>query len=278
MPVVYACIAPHPPVMVPAIGRGREQEMPRILEAMAVACDGLKRAGPATVVVISSHGPARSDVLGVLLAPDAAGSFAEFGAHHPVYHFENDVELAERLQAEARAEGGIIAGLNQWGHGLDWGCLVPLHYLAGGLEGTKVMPLVISGAPPERHFQAGHALARAVEAIGRRVAIVCSADLSHALSPTAPARYDPAGLLFDERYREAVARWDVHWMLHTEETFRRHAAEDAVRQTAVLMGCLSDYRIQPRVLAYDAPFGVGYLVATIEVPGVRPGREPAVQS
>jgi aromatic ring-opening dioxygenase LigB subunit len=108
------------------------------------------------------------------------------------------------------------------------------------------------------------------------VAFICSADLSHALLPGAPNGYDPAGKVFDDQYRRAIEAWDVKWVTHLDSSFRRRAAEDAAPQTAVLMGALSGYRVQPRILSYEGPFGVGYLVAAIDVLGVRrKSREPA---
>lgn len=270
MAIVYACIAPHPPVMVPAVGRGREQVMPAVLNAMSDLCGALQQARPESAVIITSHGPARWEAIGVLTAPTAAGTLAEFGAPQVQFQFDNDVELAQRFRDEAKAaEQGSVTGIENWGRGLDWGCLVPLYFLHEAMVGVKLMPVVISAGSAERHFEVGHALARAVEGSGRRTAVICSADLSHALSPDAPARFDPAGALFDAQFRQAVERWDVRWVLHSDESFRRRAAEDAVRQTALLMGSLSGYQIRPRVLAYDAPFGVGYLVASIDVLGPR---------
>jgi AmmeMemoRadiSam system protein A len=105
------------------------------------------------------------------------------------------------------------------------------------------------------------------------VAIICSADLSHALLPGAPNGYDPAGHEFDERYRRAVEDWDVEWMLGVDTGFRHHASEDAVPQTSLLMGALSDLEVHPRVLSYEGPFGVGYLVAAIDVLGPREASE-----
>jgi aromatic ring-opening dioxygenase LigB subunit len=129
--------------------------------------------------------------------------------------------------------------------------------------------MTTSRLEPRFHFDFGRAIARAVGGYERRVAFICSADLSHALASDAPSGYDPAGKLFDDHYRRAVEAWDVKWLVRLDSGFRREAAEDAVAQTAILMGAMSDYRVQPRVLSYEGPFGVGYLVAAIDVVGPR---------
>jgi len=141
------------------------------------------------------------------------------------------------------------------------------------MRGARLVTMAISFLSPEAHYALGEAVGRALTRLGRTVAIICSADLSHALLPGAPNGYDPAGREFDERYRRAVEEWDVDWMLHVDTGFRHHAAEDAVPQTSLLMGALSHLQVRPRVLSYEGPFGVGYLVAAIDVLGPRAAGE-----
>jgi aromatic ring-opening dioxygenase LigB subunit len=271
MPLVYACICPHPPVIVPEVGRGREAETHRTVEALRRVADELASYQPETVLLVSSHGPSQHQAMGLLTAPQVAGDFAQLGAPEVRFAFDTDQELAERIQEEAARDDVRLVALRRWDGGLDWGCTVPLYYLSasGGLAGARLLPMTISWLEPHFHFDLGRAIGRALAGYERRVAFVCSADLSHALFPGAPEGYDPAGKLFDEHYRRAIEAWDVKWLVHLESGFRRQAAEDAVAQTAILMGTLSGYRIQPRVLSYEGPFGVGYLVAAIDVLGPR---------
>jgi aromatic ring-opening dioxygenase LigB subunit len=254
-------------VIVPEVGRGREAETAATIDALRRVAAELAERQPQTALVVSPHGPVRYEAMGVLTAPEVSGTFAEWGAGSLSLHFQNDAELAERIAEEASAAGIPVAPLAHWGRGLDWGCTVPLYHLRSALEGVRLLPMTISLLEPKRHHDFGLAIARAVESIDRRVTFVCSADLSHALTPDAPNGYDPAGHLFDEKYCRAVAEWDVNWILTADDSFRRHAAEDAIPQTSMLMGALSGYRVLPRVLSYEGPFGVGYMVAGIDIIG-----------
>ena len=277
MPLVYACICPHAPVLVPEVGPGREAEVRRTVEAMRRVAEEMASFQPETAVVVTSHGPAQQQAFGLLAAPSVEGDFSQWGAPEVRFAFDTDVELAERIQREAAQEDVPVTSLRRWDGGLDWGCTVPLYYLREALAGARpdgrpsgrLLPMTISWLGPRFHFDFGRAVGRALAAYERRVVFICSADLSHALQPGTKGGYDPAGHVFDERYRRTIEQWDVKWLVHLEPDFRRHAAEDAVPQTAVLMGALSGYRIQPRVLSYEGPFGVGYLVAAIDVLGPR---------
>ena len=269
MSLVYACICPHPPVIVPEIGRGREEEAPRTIEAMRRVADELSGYGAETAIIVSSHGPAQRQAMGIPIQHEVSGDFGRFGAADVRFHFAIDRELAALIQAEA-AKGDVrITELRRWEGGLDWGCTVPLYYLREALQGAALLPLTVSWLEPRHHFAFGRAIGRALADYRRPAVFVCSVDLSHTLAPDAPNGFDPAGQAFDERYRRTIDTWDVKWLTNLESDFRHHAAEDAVPQTATLMGALSGYQIQPRVLSYEAPFGVGYLVAAIDILGPR---------
>jgi AmmeMemoRadiSam system protein A len=123
----------------------------------------------------------------------------------------------------------------------------------------------ISFLSAAKHFRFGQAVRQAIDRVGRRAVIVASADLSHRLSDDGPYGFDPAGPEFDHRVREAVASWDVEALLTMDDGFRERAGEDAVSSISFLMGALDGLRVRPRVLSYEGPFGVGYMVATIDI-------------
>lgn len=207
--------------------------------------------------------------MGILTAPSVQGDLGRQGAPEVRFEFETDQALASLIQEEAAKDDVRLTQLRHWDGGLDWGCTVPLYHLREALGQASLLPMTPCRLEPRFHFELGRAIGRALSDYDRRVAFVCSADLSHSLSPEAPERYDPAGRVFDERYRRAIEEWDVRWLMGLDSEFRTHAAEDAVAQTAILMGALSSSHIQPRVLSYEAPFGVGYLVAGIDILGPR---------
>lgn len=244
---------------------GRERATQKTIDALGEAARGMAQRQPETVILISPHGPLRPHAFGILTAPRCSGSFAEWGAPQVAFAFENDLDAVEVIRAEATQAGLPLEPIARWREGLDWGCTVPLYYLRSGLGDARLLPMTISFLPPRQHFALGQAVARAVRQLDRRVAIIASADLSHSLTESAPNGYDPMGAVFDGKLREAIAAWDVATVLGMEEDFRRRAAEDAVPSVSFLMGVLDGLSVQPTVLSYEGPFGVGYLVAVVEV-------------
>ena len=244
---------------------GRERAIQKTIDALEEAARLLAQRQPQTVILVSPHGPLRREAFGILTAPACSGTLAEFGAPQVDFAFDNDLDAVDLIRAEAVQAGLPLQPIARWSQGLDWGCTVPLYYLRPGLGDARLVPMTISFLPPRQHFVLGQAVARAVHRSGKRVAIIASADCSHCLIEGAPNGYDPAGPVFDERMRQAIAAWDVETVLGMDEGFRRRAAEDAVPSVSFLMGALDGLAVRPQVLSYEGPFGVGYLVAVVEV-------------
>jgi aromatic ring-opening dioxygenase LigB subunit len=274
MPLVYACICPQtlatPPETepTPAVEALRSAdalpsaEALRFSEALTRIAGELSSHRPETVLLISSPGPGLQAArgIGLLTASEVAGDFAQLGASETQFAFETDLELAELIQQEAAEANPRLEPLLRW----DGGRNAALHCLREAMAETRLLPMTTCRLEPRFHFELGQAVGRALTRYERRVAVVCSADLAHALQA-----HQRTGRLFYEQYRRAITAWDVKWLVGLESSYRRDAAEDSVPQTAVLMGALSGYRIQPRLLSYESPFGVGRIVAAIDVLGPR---------
>ncbi len=263
--IKFACISPHPPIIVREVGQGRERELQRTIDALEQLAGDVAAHRPDTVLLMATHGPLNPGAFVLLTAPVAQGDFARWGAPQVSLHFDTDPELIAAIRDEAeRAELPLDAAA-RWDGGLDWSVTVPMYYLRCGMADAPLTPMNVSFLSARKHFQLGQAVRRAIDRVGRRAVVVASADLSHRLSEDGPYGFDPAGPELDLRIREAVASWDVEALLTMDEEFRERAGDDAVASLSFLMGALDGLRVQPRVLSYEGPFGVGYMVAAIDI-------------
>jgi len=263
--IKFACISPHPPIIVHEVGRGREKEVQSTIDALEQVATDMAVHRPETVLLMATHGPLNPGAFVLLTAPDAQGDFARWGAPEVRLRFETDRELIEAVREEAgRSELPLDAAAG-WDGGLDWSVTVPLYYLRCGMAAAPLTPMNVSFLSARKHFDLGMAVRRAADRVGRRAVIVASADLSHRLTEDGPYGYDPAGPELDRKIRDAVASWDAEALLTMDEEFRERAGDDAVASISFLMGALDGLRVQPRVLSYEGPFGVGYMVAAIDI-------------
>jgi len=263
--IKFACISPHPPIIIREVGQGREGQVQRTIDALEQVAGEIPGHRPETVLVMATHGPLNPGAFFLLAASAAQGDFARWGAPQVSFRFDTDTELIGAIRDEANRAELPLDAASRWNDGLDWSVTVPLYYLRCGLGDAPLTPMNISFLSAAKHFRFGQAVRQAIDRVGRRAVIVASADLSHRLSEDGPYGFDPAGPELDRRVREAVASWDVEALLTMDEGFREQAGDDAVSSISFLMGALDGLRVRPRVLSYEGPFGVGYMVAAIDI-------------
>jgi AmmeMemoRadiSam system protein B len=173
------------------VGHGQEKAIQATIDALNRLAGELAEARPQTLVVISPHGRGHGDAMGVLTAPRCTGDMRQWGSSIPQVTYSNDLDLVAALQREAEAVHIPLKSIGDKGYQLDHGVMVPMYFLGGKVEGLPLVPMTFSYLPLPYHFALGQALRIAAEKTGRRVAIIASGDLSHRLTPSAPAGYDP---------------------------------------------------------------------------------------
>lgn len=278
--IIFGGISPHPPIIVPAIGKGDLPRVAKTRSALQFLAETLAGADPDAVVLITPHGPVFSDAVAIWTVGEMAGSFSNFGAAEPVYTIENDRAFAAAIATEAALLDVPALEFDRntaerYGvpPQLDHGLLVPLHFLAAAGLRAPVVPVGMSFLPSDDLYRFGKAVQTAAARTGKRVAVLASSDLSHRLTPEAPAGYHPAGAVFDRELAALLAAGDVMGVLAMDEQMREQAGECGYRSIVMLLGALDGWAIKPEVLSYEGPFGVGYLVGAFTPVRPDPERE-----
>jgi aromatic ring-opening dioxygenase LigB subunit len=249
------CVCPHPPLLVPDIGRshGREpvQKTIAAMETLAAAAGESK-----TIVAISPHTDGSGSRFFVKRAPTLWGDFSAFSCPQVSLKMENDLELVDCLLAAAAGEPRVKLAPTDDDF-LDWGVLVPL----GFLRGRRLVSLSIV-ADYDVHRALGALVRGCADELGRDVLFLASGDLSHRLTPGAPAGFDPKGAVFDAEVTERLREGRLDELSGLDPGLVRAAGECGLRSFIALGGFLGDEaRTRPRLLSYEGPFGVGYAVA-----------------
>ena len=263
--IVFGCIVPHPPLLVPDVGRGQEREIIATTRAMEKLSQELGAHRPETMLVISPHGLSHHNAMGLLTAPSSSGNLRRWGERGPDCYFDNDPDLVAAIKEAARGLNIPLSSIGEHAYELDHGVLVPMHFLIQGVKDVPMVPLTFCWLPLSIHFAFGQAIRRAADDVGKRVALIASGDLSHRLLPDAPAGYDRMGKVFDEKLVSALARLDTEEVLNLDQDLIERAGECGLRSITILLGALDGLSVKPEVLSYEGPFGVGYLVASFSV-------------
>ena len=259
--LVFSAITPHPPIMVPEVGRESIAAVIKSIEAMAELTKRLIACGAESLVLISPHAPLEADSFVAYDGPQVYGDFSNFRAPETGFAAPVDEELLSAIKNAAASKHYQVTTLPE--HDLDHGSTVPLYFLLqNGWEG-KVVLLGYSFLSNEDHLRFGSCIKNAVDQVGRRVAFIASGDLSHRLMPNAPAGYNPQAHIFDDEVVEALRSNSPQRIVDIDHNLRRLAGECGYRSMLMAIGATSDLPSQCEVLNYEAPFGVGYLVAQL---------------
>ena len=263
-------IAPHPPIIIPAIGRGDLNKAAKTVAGMQALSRRVKEAGPELIILITPHGPVRREGPAVLASELLEGNFAQFGFPQIKISFKTDIELLELLQQETEDDAlkpVLLGGTCNLSHGsvdLDHGAMVPLYYLEQ--EGLDLPGLHITfGFNSYRElYYFGQSLRRAADRRGLPYVVLASGDLSHRLIPGAPAGYSCRGAEFDQKLVEYLAGAEVEKILNFDQRLVEEAGECGLRSFIIALGMLDGTPFNSDIISYEGPFGVGYLVAALE--------------
>ncbi len=252
---VAGCVCPHPPILVPEIGREHRQVVHATIEAM----ETLARAAgePETIVIISPHTPGTASTFTVKSPPRLWGDFSAFRCPGVGIEIANDAELVAALTATAADDDGLRLEAVDDDY-LDHGVLVPMSFL----KARSLVSLSIV-ADYAVHRRLGALVRRVAEVLGRTsLLFVASGDLSHRLTHDAPAGFNPEGRVFDGKVTDHLSRGEFEALLEIDGRLVAAAGECGLRSLIALGGFLGDGAGEDaRLLSYEGPFGVGYAVA-----------------
>lgn len=259
--LVFAGIAPHPPIMVPEVGGDAISEVRNSIDAMADLTQRVIQSGAKTVILISPHAPLEAAAFVAYDGPTLHGDFSLFRAPAAAVEAPLDDELLMEITRAAERHGLVTLRITRGD--LDHGTTVPLYFLQRYGWTGKVVALGYSFLPDEDHLRFGAAIREAIMAIRRPVGFIASGDLSHRLKTGAPAGYNPDAHLFDEAVVKAIRTAHPDRIREIDQNVRRLAGECGYRSMLVALGLTEGQPLDCEVLSYEAPFGVGYLVAQI---------------
>lgn len=267
MPVSAACMLPHPPLIIPQVGRGEEKKIQKTIEACRQAAQLIAQHQPQTVVVISPHQVMYADYFHISPGKTARGDFGQFRAGEITIEAAYDTQFAAKLCSLSH-EKNIPAGTQgQQEARLDHGTMVPLYFVNQYWREYQLVRIGLSGMPLRTHYELGRCIQAAAEELCRKTAVIASGDLSHRLKADGPYGYQKEGPEYDRRVMDVMEAADFLELLHFSDDFCGKAGECGHRSFTMMAGALDGRKVKAKRLSYEGPFGVGYGVCTYEVDG-----------
>ena len=272
MSILAAFMVPHPPMIVPAVGRGSEQQIEATRAAYEQVAEAVAELAPETVIISSPHATMYADYFHISPGRSAEGSFRRFRAGQVRFHEEYDTELVRKIEQLAE-DAGLPAGTRgEREPALDHGTMVPLYFIRQKYADFKIVRIGLSGLPLEEHYRLGQKIQQAVQETGRRAVYIASGDLSHKLQTYGPYGYAPEGPQYDRRIMDVCSRAAFGELFDFDESFCERAAECGHRSFVIMAGVFDGVAVEAKQLSHEDITGVGYGICTFKPVGEDPNR------
>ena len=264
MALLKGYVLPHPPLAVPAVGRGQEKGIKKTLEAFNKVAEEIAEFAPDTIIYITPHNVLYSDYFHISPGESANGDFSRFNSPNTRFETIYDEALAEEISRIAEISDFPAGTLGEKNPSLDHGVTVPMWFINNRYTDYKSLRVSQSGMGPDEHYMMGRLLTKAAEALGRKIVIIASADLSHKLKNDGPYGFSPEGQIYDTTVTEALDSGDFLTLFKISEDLREKAAECGHNSIMILAGALDKQKVESKLLSYEGPFGVGYAIVALK--------------
>lgn len=267
MSLIGAFIVPHPPLIIPEIGRGEESKIQKTIDAYQNVAKQVAILKPDTIILSTPHSVLYSDYFHISPGQSAEGNLKMFGAPSVKMKVNYDTSLVDMITLIAQRNHIDAGTQGQKDKSLDHGTMVPLYFINQHYQDYQLVRLSLSGFSPIEHYKYGKSIGDAVKQSKKRVVWIASGDLSHKLKKDGPYGLSIEGPIFDGQLTKAISEGDFMKFLSFDEDFCEKAAECGLRSFIMMAGALDGKQLESTLLSYEGPFGVGYAVASFKILG-----------
>lgn len=280
MSILGAAAVPHPPIILPEVGRGEEEKISATTTAYKEIARRIVELAPETIIITSPHSIMYADYFHISPGEAATGNMMQFRAPQIALAINYDTDFARKLSTDSMASGVPAGMLGERNPTLDHGTMIPLRFLQlAGLDFNRVkfLRIGLSGMPAATHYKFGQIISRVSEELGRRTFFIASGDLSHKLKSDGPYGFAEEGPQFDSQVMENLGGADFLKLLTMNDKLCSRAAECGLRSFQIMAGALDKKSVRAEKLSYEGTFGVGYGIVWFDVGGEDSKRNFAYQ-
>lgn len=264
-------VMPHPPIIIPEVGRGEEKRA----EATSTACKKVayevKALEPEVIIIITPHGPLFRDAIAVTDTESIEGDMGRFNAPQIKFNIEIEEKLSRSIMKSSREAGIMTVPITQnsvreynISCELDHGAMVPLYFINNEYKRYKLVHITYGMLSKIDLYRFGKIIKEAIEENTQNAVIIASGDLSHRLSDDGPYEYNPMGKIFDKEIIGLLEKGDVEGIFNMDRKVVEAAGECGLRSFYIMLGAMDGQQLKGKLLSYEGPFGVGYGVMSFE--------------
>lgn len=262
-----AFMLPHPPLIIPDIGKGEEKKIQKTIDAYHAVARKIGSLKPNTIVLMSPHQILYSDYFHISPGKSASGDMAQFRAPHVQMEVQYDTEFVEQICKLADTADFPAGTEGERDKRLDHGTMVPLYFVNRYLKDYLLVRIGLSGLPLKMHYQLGQYIQEVDKLLNRTTVLIASGDLSHRLKEDGPYGYQKEGPEYDSYIMDVMGKAAFGELFEFPEDLCEKAGECGHRSFTIMAGALDKQKVEAQALSYEGVFGVGYGICSYAVCG-----------
>lgn len=257
MGVVASFVLPHPPLIIPDVGKGDEQKVNLTIESYLSVAKEIKEIKPDTIIISSPHAPFYSDGFWMYSNKSIYGDLKEFNAQNVSFLEEIDLDLVQEIDRIAKIEDFPVS-CSSFVERLDHAAIVPLYFIRKFYPKCKIVIVGLSFLPLIDHYKFGMIINQALDNLGTKAVFIASGDMSHKLRDYGPYGLSKEGIKYEKQITEDLASAMFNNLLEYDEAFLEKAAECGHRSFTIMGGLWDGYNVIARFFSHEEVTGVGY--------------------
>jgi len=258
---------PHPPIIIPEIGRGEEKKIQATFDACDQVANEIAKIKPDTIIIVTPHGPVFSDAIAISTEKTITGDLGRFGAPNIGLNLKINQKLSKNIISNSKKENIFLAEITKDTAGrygieytLDHGSLVPLYFINKKFPNYNLIHITYGMLPKTQLYKLGIIIQKTIEDSNSNAVFIGSGDLSHKLKDEGPYAYNPQGKKFDTTLISLLEQGDIPGIFNMDPVMIEEAGECGLRSYYIMLGAMNGHKVKGNLLAYEGTFGVGYLV------------------
>lgn len=278
MPINYASIMPHGYQLITDLYPLVDEKWQYLSKKMLEIAEKIVKQEPDIIVIASPHNLRLVDHIGIVITNFCKGElFNEKRSKNVELEWKCDRDFAQEIYEQAKQTHLPVVAVNfASSEGelssmqMDWGTLIPLHFVKTAFErADKAIPNIVLITPSREIpwgtlVQFGKVINKTSNKTNKNVVFIASADQGHSHDEKGPYGYNPASQEYDQLICEMVQNNELHKLLDLSPDFIEKAKPDSIWQMLILEGIIQETSLKNTFYAYECPSYFGMLVASYE--------------
>lgn len=257
-----AYVVPYSPLLLPLIHDEVQDKLQATLSAYQQVAKEISEYHPDTIVIISTKAFGYKDYIHIDAKEQASGNFSKYGHSEYAIAVEYDTVLVNQICSLAKHNHIPAGKRGEQSDSLDVGTMVPLFFINQYMSDYRIARISTSAVDKEQLDQLGQCISTAAQDIDRKIVIIVSGELSKRLSNDSPYGYHKDSAVFDQYILNSLKDNDLEAWDHINPELSEASAQTILGALQMLKGAISDTLFHSTTLSYEAPFGIGWLIAS----------------